>query len=619
MTLEEIINLKLKSLYAEIERLRNNSLKLDEETEKLTMVLLESEEFIHTMSEDWSNIGKLDVDKMTDNLIKYGSFAYDKKEVKETFRIINIVYEAINAGIDTALTESQKAFIEGYLGNLIQMIKSLNESINVKDAESKENKNKINIYNEFTFGLESLSEKVSDPLNEEILNENDFQAFYSIIEDDSISNEVKKQGIIKFTKYNADRLSNTPKTISKISVDDIKDLFSSYGFNSKKDMDFINRNKKELESRCELQNINSILSFMKDNRILRKFSLATILSICVAGTAETVSQTYKRLESEKKLSDLYFQTPGVWVNNPVKKKSHRRKGEPGPKENPRSLYYAARKISLEDIELNEKFLKEKGFDISAVESDKAVKLLTTPNYRVVENYDICRRYGLYDGSIKNQALTPLYGSNIEDRLDNLIEIGLLNGKNISLDFFSNYTKRYPSAIVTMDQNNIMFMYYLKSMYSQREYYEKIFSKSRVGMLTKENIPKFSSQGKMQQFVDDNFVSLDRIPNSESYDSIVHDSEAECYDETVFHEKEIFDLERQFRVRDNDYVYVIDDVIVSRLKVLKICSILKDAGVPITKNEIMYAVTKGMYLTKNVYDRVASHVGYIEEEKKDGLL
>lgn len=619
MTLEEIINLKLKSLYAEIERLRNNSLKLDEEIEKLTMVLLESEEFIHTMSEDWSNIGKLDVDKMTDNLVKYGSFAYDKKEVKETFRIINIVYEAINAGIDTALTESQKAFIEGYLGNLIQMIKSLNESINVKDAESKENKNKINIYNEFTFGLESLSEKVSDPLNEEILNENDFQAFYSIIEDDSISNEVKKQGIIKFTKYNADRLSNTPKTISKISVDDIKDLFSSYGFNSKKDMDFINRNKKELESRCELQNINSILSFMKDNRILRKFSLATILSICVAGTAETVSQTYKRLESEKKLSDLYFQTPGVWVNNPVKKKSHRRKGEPGPKENLRSLYYAARKISLEDIELNEKFLKEKGFDISAVESDKAVKLLTTPNYRVVENYDICRRYGLYDGSIKNQALTPLYGSNIEDRLDNLIEIGLLNGKNISLDFFSNYTKRYPSAIVTMDQNNIMFMYYLKSMYSQREYYEKIFSKSRVGMLTKENIPKFSSQGKMQQFVDDNFVSLDRIPNSESYDSIVHDSEAECYDETVFHEKEIFDLERQFRVRDNDYVYVIDDVIVSRLKVLKICSILKDAGVPITKNEIMYAVTKGMYLTKNVYDRVASHVGYIEEEKKDGLL
>lgn len=619
MTLEEIINLKLKSLYAEIERLRNNSLKLDEETEKLTMVLLESEEFIHTMSEDWSNIGKLDVDKMTDNLVKYGSFAYDKKEVKETFRIINIVYEAINAGIDTALTESQKAFIEGYLGNLIQMIKSLNESINVKDAESKENKNKINIYNEFTFGLESLSEKVSDPLNEEILNENDFQAFYSIIEDDSISNEVKKQGIIKFTKYNADRLSNTPKTISKISVDDIKDLFSSYGFNSKKDMDFINRNKKELESRCELQNINSILSFMKDNRILRKFSLATILSICVAGTVETVSQTYKRLESEKKLSDLYFQTPGVWVNNPVKKKSHRRKGEPGPKENPRSLYYAARKISLEDIELNEKFLKEKGFDISAVESDKAVKLLTTPNYRVVENYDICRRYGLYDGSIKNQALTPLYGSNIEDRLDNLIEIGLLNGKNISLDFFSNYTKRYPSAIVTMDQNNIMFMYYLKSMYSQREYYEKIFSKSRVGMLTKENIPKFSSQGKMQQFVDDNFVSLDRIPNSESYDNIVHDSEAECYDETVFHEKEIFDLERQFRVRDNDYVYVIDDVIVSRLKVLKICSILKDAGVPITKNEIMYAVTKGMYLTKNVYDRVASHVGYIEEEKKDGLL
>ena len=384
-------------------------------------------------------------------------------------------------------------------------------------------------------------------------------------------------------------------------------------------MNFISKNKEELESRCELQNINSILSFMKDNKILRKFSLGSILSICVAGTVETVSQTYKKLESEGKLSDLYFQTPGVWVNNPVKKKSQKHRGTPGPKENPRSLYYAARKISLEDIELNEKFLKEKGFDISASESDKVVKLLTTPNYRVVENYNICRRYGLYDGSVKNQALTPLYGSNIEDRLDNLIEIGLLNGKNISLDFFSSYAKRYPSAIVTMDQNNIMFMYYLRSIYSQREYYEKIFSRSRVGMLTKENIPKFSSYAKMQQFIDDNFVSLDRIPNSESYDSIIHESDTDIYDETIFHEKEIFDLERQFRVRDNDYVYVIDDIVVSRLKVLKICSILRDAGIPITKNEIMYAVTKGMYLTKNIYDRVASHVGYIEEEKKDGLL
>ena len=139
------------------------------------------------------------------------------------------------------------------------------------------------------------------------------------------------------------------------------------------------------------------------------------------------------------------------------------------------------------------------------------------------------------------------------------------------------------------------------------------------MLTKENIPKFSSHSKMQQFIDDNFVSLDRIPNSESYDSIIHESDTDGYDETIFHEKEIFDLERQLRVRDNDYVYVIDDIVVSRLKVLKICSILRDAGIPITKNEIMYAVTKGMYLTKNVFDRVASNVGYIEEEKKDGLL
>ena len=619
MSLEELINLKLKNLYSEIDRIQNDSSNASKEKDELENVREKCEDFIHLMSEGWENIKHQDTETLTKYLIKYNGLAFNEKEINENFKIIKLVYEAIEAGLDTSLTETQIDFIRVFIGNLMQMVKDLDQKIKAKDTLVTKSREINSNYGDTIIGLEILSEKISDPLNEEVLDENDFQAFYSIIEDESISNEVKKQGIIKFTKYNSDRLSNTPKTISKISIDDIKDLFSSYGFNNKKDMDFINRNKKELEARCELQNINSILSFMKDNKILRRFSLGTILSICVAGTVETVSQTYKKLESEGKISDLYFQTPGVWVNNPVKKKSQKNRGIPGPKENPRSLYYAARKISLEDIELNEKFLKEKGFDISATESDKVVKLLTTPNYRVVENYDICRRYGLYDGSIKNQAVTPLYGSNIEDRLDNLIEIGLLNGKNISFDFFSSYAKRYPSSIVTMDQNNIMFMYYLRSIYSQREYYDKIFSKSRVGMLTKENIPKFNNQGKMQQFVDDNFVSLDRIPNYESYEGIVHDSDTENYDESIFHEKEIFDLERQFRVRDNDYVYVIDDVIVSRLKVLKICSILKDAGVPITKNEIMYAVTKGMYLTKNVYDRVASHVGYVEEEKKDGLL
>ena len=81
MTLEEIISLKLKSLYVEIERLRNNSLKLDEETEKLTMVLLESEEFIHTMSEDWANIGKLSF-FLSNNLINVSVLQPTSKDNK---------------------------------------------------------------------------------------------------------------------------------------------------------------------------------------------------------------------------------------------------------------------------------------------------------------------------------------------------------------------------------------------------------------------------------------------------------------------------------------------------------------------------------------------------------
>lgn len=620
MTLDEIIALKLKTLYDEIDRLTKENTSLNYEIDELTEVLLISEDFIHTMADNWANISLLDTKSMTDYLIKYGLYAYDKSEVEETFRIINIVYDAIKDGINTSLTDEQKAFIEGYIGNLIQMIKTINENIELKDKELKNNKNKTNEYDDLILNLEYLKEKISDALNEEILNEDDFHAFYSIVEDSSISNEIKKQAIIKFIKYNTDRLSNTPKNISRVSIDDIKDLFSSYGFNDLRSLKVIEKNKSELELRGNLQNINSILGFMNENKILNKFPLSVILSICIIGDYESVVQTYKKLSDENRLTDLYFQTPGVWINNPVKRKNGNKRihRNPNLKDGPCSLYYSARRISLEDIDLNIKFLKEKGFDINLANGDKNMKLLTTPNYKIVSNYNICRKYGLYDGKVKNQVLTPLYGSNIEERLDNLVELGLLNGKNLSQSIYGDYVLRYPSSIVTIDQNHIMYLYYLRSMYDDKEYYSRIFSKSRIGMLTKENIPSFDSEEKTQKFNETNFVSFDDIPNFDIYNSLINENNEE-YNEEVFHEKEIFDLERQFRVRDNDFVYYINGIIISRLKVLKVCSILRHNGIKIGKEEIMYALTKGMKLTKKSYNKIASSIGYNMEEIKNGLL
>ncbi len=621
MTLEELISLKLKNLYNEMEIDRDELSRSEEEKNELVKVCEECEDFIHIMSEGWENVKHQDTEVLTKYLIKYSGLAYNENEINENFRIVKLVYEAIEFGLDTNLTETQIDFVRGYIGSLMQMVKDLDQKIKTREALVSKNKEKSVVNNEIINGLETLNNKISDPVNEDVLDQNDFQAFYSIIEDKNIPSDVKKQAIVKFIKYNADRISNTPKQNNKVSIEDIKDLFSSYGFNDPKEVEFINKNRKELEARSDLQNMNSILSFMKDNKIIKRFDIGSLLSICLVGSYESVRDTYKKLDKEHKLCDFYFQTPGAWVNNTLKQENKKiRYGGVSTKENPKSLYYAARKISLEDIELNEEFLKEKGFNIDLQSKENLGKLLTTPHYKLLQNYELCRSYGLYQDKNSLTNISPLYGSCIEEKMDRLIEAGLFNCDGVSKNVYGRYVNRYPSSIITTSDAAITYYSYLRSIYSPDEYYSTIFSDTRNGMLKKSVVPKFAKKdGKYDKFVDTNFVNV-MLPRENEYDKILSESDNITYDENVFHEKAVFDLERQFRVRDNDYIYNIDGILVSRNKVLRTLSILMNKGVKIANEEVMYAITKGMFLSKDSLERISNKVGYTKEgEMAHGLL
>lgn len=621
MTLEELISLKLKNLYNEMEIDRDELSRSEEEKNELVKVCEECEDFIHIMSEGWENVKHQDTEVLTKYLIKYSGLAYNENEINENFRIVKLVYEAIEFGLDTNLTETQIDFVRGYIGSLMQMVKDLDQKIKTREALVSKNKEKSVVNNEIINGLETLNNKISDPVNEDVLDQNDFQAFYSIIEDKNIPSDVKKQAIVKFIKYNADRISNTPKQNNKVSIEDIKDLFSSYGFNDPKEVEIINKNRKELEARSDLQNMNSILSFMKDNKIIKRFDIGSLLSICLVGSYESVRDTYKKLDKEHKLCDFYFQTPGAWVNNTLKQENKKiRYGGVSTKENPKSLYYAARKISLEDIELNEEFLKEKGFNIDLQSKENLGKLLTTPHYKLLQNYELCRSYGLYQDKNSLTNISPLYGSCIEEKMDRLIEAGLFNCDGVSKNVYGRYVNRYPSSIITTSDAAITYYSYLRSIYSPDEYYSTIFSDTRNGMLKKSVVPKFAKKdGKYDKFVDTNFVNV-MLPRENEYDKILSESDNITYDENVFHEKAVFDLERQFRVRDNDYIYNIDGILVSRNKVLRTLSILMNKGVKIANEEVMYAITKGMFLSKDSLERISNKVGYTKEgEMAHGLL
>ncbi|UKI58505.1 MAG: hypothetical protein L6V81_03665 [Clostridium sp.] len=95
--------------------------------------------FLSTLVESRSNIITLDTDDMTDMLIKYGNNPYDKKEVSDKFRHIKLVYLGREKGLDINISDTQQAFLESYIANVMQVIKNIRTTINEKNDKKRVN------------------------------------------------------------------------------------------------------------------------------------------------------------------------------------------------------------------------------------------------------------------------------------------------------------------------------------------------------------------------------------------------------------------------------------------------------------------------------------------------
>lgn len=622
MTLEEIINLKIESLDKEAEGI---IAKVDEETKEkneLENSTLEALNFIEDMSNiGWESILDLDVLKVTDCLVKYGTALYDKDGIIESLRRIKLVYQARRAGLDVQLDPSQKEFMEGYIGNLMKFVEDADTKIALKEKNIAEGKKKIDEYYDIYIRLQMLCEKIEDPYNEEVLDSDDFQAFYSIVEDKTISNEIKKQSIVRFIKYNKDRMNKVSKVVVKVNIEDVKELFKRFGRDDKRNLAFIEKHKDEIETRGNLENMESILAFFKENNIFNRFETSTLLSICLAGTKDTVEFTYNKLNEEGHTEAFYYQVPGIWVSNSIKRKARiirKRTIDPRNPSKDSPLIDEAHKTSWADIEANEKFLRENGYEELDLNGKKNItKLLSMPNYKLVHNHELCEKYGLYGdaGELKGKkAVSPLYGSMIEEKMDTLIELGLFKGRGTE----GNYVSKYPSKVFAIDDKTTAFYSYLMSnSETMLKYYDQIFSKQFDGKLSSSVVPKFTYE-QLEEFKRDNFVNID-FDRKEEFDRIVSENDLSFHNMSIMHNPVIFKLEGKFkRDPENEFLYTINGVRVSRPKVLRICQILSDANVPLDEETIFYAVTKGMYLTPSRCKLIETGVGYeLEKNKEEG--
>lgn len=611
--LTEIIRIKLDKLYSELDKLSRESDVSDLDT--LEEISIKCEDFLSILAESRSNITVLNTNDMTDILIKYGNNPYDKKEVSDKFKHIKLVYLGIDNGLDINISDTQEAFLESYITNVMQVVKNIRSTINEKNDKKNELQSKIEELRNFIIELEALLDKINDQNNEDVLDVNDFNTFYKIVEDDEISNDIKMQGLIEFRRYNIMRANKEKKTISKVSIEDIRNCFIEHGF-SEKQLRIVDKFKDEIERNAKIDNIRNILNYMESKNILRRFAFSDLLTITLYGTLDSVKNRYETLENDDKLYPIFFDTAFVWINNvsSSKKRTYNKKKEKDSnnKSYVKSLKCTAHTASYEDLIQNERFLRSKGLNVSLSDQNGCSKILRMPHKQLLENFDIVCKYGICDGKKIDFPLTILSSvSSLTDKLDNFIEVGFLGDSEKQGEEFGNYIKIHGGSINHINSRLYPVLYKMKRDMDTRDYYNLLFSSSRYGCLKKEFTNDMFGLGiendeVFSKYLKDNFIDPSSyLGNTTMYDSIIN-SDIEPSRQVIR------DLDSRFMDKDNPLVYRIGNNVISRNKVIRNYGKLVNSKIELNNDALMYSIVRGSYLNMDEVKAIANDIGYTLE-------
>lgn len=605
MTLAEIIKTKRDNLYETYNNfnLENNKEKIEslkEEINKLTNL-------IEILNKDIKNIKDLQYQDINNYV------SIKEEDLKNIQLVLKAKYEA-NLAVD--LTSTQLEFIKKLIEELVEKKDLLVEALRIEEEKANKNKEEVSSIEEAILNLEYLYEKVNDKEDYSLLNLEDFKTLSIILEDKEISSKIKLDLLSSVIEYNENIKNQNKKILVTTDIEEVKDCFRSFGF-SEDMLKYIDRNKEEISRNIDLSNAREILTFLQSKNILDKFSKVALLAIVLYSNESTISKRYEALKEREALFTPLFEMPSIWVNNLPKKvrvihkSPSKKKGE---NSNNNRLRGYANKISYEEMISNEQYLTSMGLNVS-ISNKTNIKVLQTPRDKIEENLNSYKLYGFFDARDMSTLPPSMFSfSKVADRCDKLIEVGLLKCQH------SNYATLHPTIINVINEEVFSLLYKLKRENTNEHYYQIISSKTRKGFLdsciTNKSYNKnivlgydFGTKEKVDVFKQENFiVQMDDkyIPKASEYEEIISRENPIKYSEDILTDEKIKTLEEQYRVDNNPYQYKIGEEIISRLKVLRCYSTLKEHGIT-DDNAFLYSVTRGMYLDEKTFNLIKTSV------------
>lgn len=376
--------------------------------------------------------------------------------------------------------------------------------------------------------------------------------------------------------------------IEHISDDELDKIFKQYGYDYSKVSDEL---KSKLIVRGNIERINEVFDALAEYHI--PFKENDIISICLLLKSDRKA-IERVIDLSKKYSFDFYKVIDGFPSIIMHKGRHKKRS------NSTGLSIVDVSGSFEDFEDNIRVIEGLGYDLKTA-FEKSMSVFVVPNSKIVYNINLLMQYGFPEKLARvGFKLSGLKSDHITSNIDKFIELG-------EIEYVQNNTSR-----LSVEKDSFIFyrLYFakkyndsIKNSPKEKPYLIKKKQKNKyilTGIISTKNNGTLNDKIDMSSLI--HCVFDDKIDFEIS--EYIEKKEKEGYTYEMIFDDIIKDIENNYS--KNRIMYDFDGVIVSRLKLLRIYSLLISKYPDYPKKQILlFAATYNSIMNQEDFNKVKS--------------
>lgn len=554
-----------------------------DQTLSLKMQLLEN------LKKDVNEITKVDINQLNESIDLFSISDEKKLFLKRELDIIKALL-TLNQTEKTnyTLSSNQLTAVRVFLDNLEDYIEKKNQEKQDIDPEY----NRIML---LTNQYKKLLSQLKKPNNVNLIT--DLNTILQLFQEENVREEEKQAILLSLIKYNQEVVLKKEKELQGgmigVSEPELVVLFKKYGYS----YDKLNKKYQEmLKKRASRKNVDDVFSAMQNvsfSKIDEEVNGLLLVTYLLASNKQVIEE----VASIARQRGINITTIEALVCAYIPRNSY---------------FFEGLEIGrFEDFKRNLSLLAEHGISISLV-SNKRKELLVFSNQKLYQNMEWLENYGFYSDTLEDALLDDFLSALMSQNIPEIIDL-LIESHPLGIQYIKNNL-----SILSCHLSYHSLLFY-KLYLSQKDHTISPFRLTMANGIKKLHLKReFSKEDISYQGIEDLESAIKIIGCQEvhfdkekEYNQAALESLGESISDDVFGDKYIIGLDRFLDTKES-LLYDINGLKISKLKVLRIYSMLRKKGLGNTMDSILFSICYHKIMTADEYQQLLVDIKTVVE-------